>query len=148
MTRALLCETVTGDTLADLLDARDAAVAGDLVEVRLDGVRDLDVAATLAGRTKPLVVTCRAAWEGGRFDGTEEERRVILGRALDLGAEFVDVEWQAHFTDLVARDPARVVLSWHSFDQMPPDLADRARAMRAVGAGTIKVAVTAPRLRD
>jgi hypothetical protein len=26
MTRALLCETVTGDTLADLLDARDAAV--------------------------------------------------------------------------------------------------------------------------
>jgi len=148
MTRALLCETVTGDTVADLLAARDAAVAGDLVEVRLDGVRDLDVGAVLAGRTKPVVVTCRAAWEGGRFDGTEEERRAILGRALDLGAEFVDVEWQAGFTDLVARDPSRVVLSWHSFDRMPPDLADRVRAMRAVGAGTIKVAVTTPKLRD
>src|SRR5688572_25388401 len=148
MTRALLCETVTGDTLADLLDARDAAVVGDLVEVRLDGVRDLDIAAVLADRRKPVVVTCRAAFEGGRFDGSEDERRAILGRALDLGAEFVDVEWQAGFSDLVARDPARVVLSWHSFDQMPNDLADRARAMRGVGAGTIKVAATTPKLRD
>jgi 3-dehydroquinate dehydratase/shikimate dehydrogenase len=148
MSRALLCETVSADSLAGLMSARDAAVAGDLVEVRLDGVRDLDVAAVLAGRRKPVVVTCRATWEGGRFDGSEDERRAILGRALDLGAEFVDVEWQAGFTDLVARDPARVVLSWHAFDRMPADLADRARAMRAVGAGTIKVAVVTGRLCD
>jgi 3-dehydroquinate dehydratase type I len=125
MSRALLCETVTGDTVAALIAARDAAVAGDLVEVRLDGVRNVDVAAVLAGRKKPVIVTCRAAFEGGRFDGSEDERRTILGRALDLGAEFVDVEWQAGFTDLVARDPARVVLSWHSFDRMPADLAER-----------------------
>jgi 3-dehydroquinate dehydratase/shikimate dehydrogenase len=148
MSRALLCETVTGDTHADLVAARDRAVIGDMVEVRLDGVRDLDVAAALAGRTKPVVVTCRAAFEGGRFDGSEDERRAILGRALDLGAEFVDIEWQAGFADLVARDPARVVLSSHSFDGMPADLADRVRAMRAVGARTIKVAVATPRLRD
>src|SRR5436190_8577374 len=147
MTRALLCETVTGDSLAELLTARDAAVAGDLVEVRLDGVRDLDVAGVLAGRRKPVVVTCRAAWEGGRFDGSEHERHAILGQALELGAEFVDIEWKAGFTDLVARDPARVVLSWHSFGHTPPDLTDRVRTMRAAGADTIKVAVVTPPLR-
>src|SRR6187431_61777 len=146
MTRALLCETVTGDTVADLLAARDAAVAGDLVEVRLDGVRDLDVAAVLAGRTKPVIVTCRASWEGGRFDGTEEERRAILQRALAAGAELVDVEWRAGFDDLIARDAARVVVSFHDFTGVPDGLTDRVAAMRRTGAGTIKIAYAAHRL--
>ena len=75
MSGARLCETVTGATMRDLLAARDAATAGDMVELRLDGVRDLDVDGALRGRRVPAVVTCRAAWEGGRFDGSEEERR-------------------------------------------------------------------------
>ena len=42
MPSSLLCETVTGRSMADLRAARDAAVA-DMVEVRLDGIADLDV---------------------------------------------------------------------------------------------------------
>ena len=91
-----LCETVTGRSMAELLAARDAATARPtMVELRLDGVANLDVARALHGRRVPAVVTCRAMWEGGRFDGTEDERRAILAGALDLGAEFVDVEWRA-----------------------------------------------------
>ena len=148
MNRALLCETVTADTITALRAARDAATLGDLVELRMDGVRDLDVAGALEGRARPVVVTCRARWEGGRFEGSEEERKAILTRALVLGAEFVDVEWRAGFQDLIAADPARVVVSHHVFDGVPGDLTDRVRAMRATGAGTIKVAVLAARLSD
>jgi len=79
MSGARLCETVTGATMRELLAARDAATAGDMVELRLDGVRDLDVDGALRGRRVPAVVTCRAAWEGGRFDGSEEERRYNKG---------------------------------------------------------------------
>src|SRR4051794_26999267 len=103
-----LCETVTAATMASLIAARDAAVDSDLVELRLDGVAAPDVAGALAGRTKPVIVTCRASWEGGRFDGSEEERRTILAQALSLGAEFVDIEWRAGFSELVDRAPARV----------------------------------------
>jgi 3-dehydroquinate dehydratase/shikimate dehydrogenase len=149
-----LCETVTGRSMAELLAARDAATAGDLVELRLDGVANLDVGRALEGRRMPAIVTCRAMWEGGRFEGTEEERRAILARALELGAEFVDVEWRAvdgqatgvSFRDLVHRAPERVVVSSHDFDGVPPDLESRARAMRATGAGTIKIAVSVSRL--
>jgi 3-dehydroquinate dehydratase/shikimate dehydrogenase len=149
-----LCETVTGRSMAELLAARDAAVSGTMVELRLDGVANLDIARALGGRRVPAVVTCRAMWEGGQFDGSEEERRAILTTALDLGAEFVDVEWRAvegwptgiAFRDLVKRSPERIVVSSHDFDGVPSDLESRALAMRATGAGTIKIAVMVDRV--
>ena len=145
---SLLCETVTAGSMGDLCAARDRATRADMVELRLDGVSDLDVAGALAGRRKPVVATCRASWEGGRFDGSEEERHRILASAFAHGAEFVDVEWQAGFQDLVDAHASRAVVSWHCFDQPPADLAGRVRAMRATGAATIKVAVRTPRLSD
>jgi 3-dehydroquinate dehydratase/shikimate dehydrogenase len=154
MTSALLCETVTGESMAELVAARDGATHGDMVELRLDGVRDLDVAGALQGRRVPALVTCRPAWEGGRYDGGEEERAQVLSRALDLGAEFVDVEWRAAtqsngaFLDIIRRQPARVILSSHDFEGVPRDLDDRVRAMRGVGAGSIKVAVAVSRLTE
>src|SRR3954468_9386039 len=116
---ALLCETVTAGTMADLLAARDRVSSADMVELRLDGVGDVDVAAALADRRLPVIVTCRARWEGGRFDGAEEARNAILAEALDRGAEFVDVEWQAGFQDVIAKDPRRVVVSSHDFSGVP-----------------------------
>ena len=89
-----LCETVTGRSMAELLAARDAAVSGDMVELRLDGVSNLDVGRALDGRRVPAIVTCRAMWEGGHFDGSEEERRSILAAALDRGAERVATHQQ------------------------------------------------------
>src|SRR6266542_3849093 len=88
-----LCATVGGATMADLRRARDAAAStADLVEVRLDSVSDPDPAGALQGRTGPVVVTCRPAWEGGGFRGSEEARIALLERAWALGAEYVDVE--------------------------------------------------------
>ena len=148
MTRPPVCQTVTATTMADLIAARDAATEADLVELRLDGVADPDVAGALALRQRPVIVTCRPQWEGGRFDGSEQERRAILQRALDLGAEYVDVEFRAGFASLVRQDPARVVVSAHDFDGTPVDLAGQVRSMYATGAHTIKVAVMARRLSD
>lgn len=154
MPTSLLCETVTGQSMADLRAARDAAVA-DMVEVRLDGVADPDVAGALQGRRKPVVVTCRPEWEGGRFTGAEEDRHRILAGALSLGAEFVDVEWaalnpshQPGFGDIVRTDPSRVVVSSHDFAGVPIDVESRARDMRTHGAAVIKVAVMPHLLRE
>lgn len=144
-----LVATVVASDMASLLDGRDSADHADMVELRLDGVADVDAREALAGRTRPAIATCRAAWEGGRFDGAEEERERILVEALQAGAEFVDVEWQAPFRDrMLARDPARVVVSRHWFDAVPRDLADVAREMRRSGAAVVKLAVPASRLAD
>ncbi len=156
MSHSLLCETVTGATMAELVGARDAATPGDLVELRLDGVGNLEVAAALRGRQRPAIVTCRPVWEGGRFDGDEESRLRVLSQALDLGAEYVDVEWRAVRDDarrtvvsaLMRQGGERVIVSSHDFDGMPEDLAARAQAMRSSGAGTMKIAATPARLTD
>ncbi len=146
----LVCVTVTGRTMEEVRRARDAAANADLVEVRLDAVDRPDAAGALEGRRRPVVVTCRAAWEGGAFAGSEAERERILTEAQAAGAEYVDVEARAAFAPaLVRRRHGRgVVLSMHDFDGVPADLPDRARTMRATGAEVIKIAVTATRLTD
>src|SRR5687768_470980 len=135
---SLLCETVTGDTMAQLLAARDGADAADMVELRLDGVQDLDVARALHRRRAPVIVTCRPTWEGGRFDGGEDARRRVLEQALAAGADYVDVEWKAlrqaqggtlrqtqdraRFDDFVQANRSRFVLSLHDFTGVPAAL--------------------------
>ena len=143
-----IVETVTGATMAELCAARDAVRDADIVELRLDGVRDPDVAAALSGRRLPAIVTCRPAWEGGRFDGSEDERLGVLRQAAEAGAEYVDVEWRADWRGFAAAPGSALVLSHHAFDGTPADLASRVRAMRSAHDGIIKVAVTARRLRD
>src|ERR1700752_1571273 len=111
-----LCVTVSADTTAELRRKRDEVIGADLVELRLDTVSDPDAAAALAGRKTPAIVTCRPPWEGGRFGGSEEERKRILSEALTCGAEYVDIEWKANFTDLLASTGGRrIVLSSHDF---------------------------------
>ncbi|OFV94342.1 MAG: shikimate dehydrogenase [Acidobacteria bacterium RIFCSPLOWO2_12_FULL_65_11] len=146
----LLCVTVTAPTTAELRRKRDQAAAdADIVELRLDSVKDPDVAAALAGRRGPVIVTCRPTWEGGRFGGAEEERRRILGDAIALGAEYVDIEWRAEFGDLLRQTGGRrIVLSFHDFDGVPNDLGERVQTMRASGAEVVKIAVKTRQLAD
>ncbi len=149
MPKPLLCVTVTAPTTAELRRQRDDVADADVIELRLDSVSDPDVAAALAGRRRPVIVTCRPKWEGGHFKGAEEERRRMLAEALALGAEYVDIEARARFDDLLADSGGRrVVLSYHDFDGIPSDLSGLVQAMRSTGADVVKVAVTTKRLSD
>ena len=146
--RPLLCVTVMADTLEGLRAARDAVGDADLVEMRLDSVGDPRADGALAGRQRPVIVTCRPAWEGGGFQGSEEERRAILAEALGLGAEYVDVEMRAGFDALTTANRDRVVLSMHDFTSVPGDLDDQFSAMRRQNPAVVKVAVTPNTLDD
>jgi 3-dehydroquinate dehydratase / shikimate dehydrogenase len=149
MSKPLLCVTVTADTTAELREKRDAVADADLVELRLDTVRDPSPAAALAGRRRPVIVTCRPTWEGGSFGGSEEERKRILAEALALGAEYVDIEWRARFDDVIAQAGGRrIVLSSHDFHGVPIDLKARVHAMRSTGAEVIKIAAATTALSD
>jgi 3-dehydroquinate dehydratase/shikimate dehydrogenase len=146
---ALIVEAVAAASPDAMRHQRDASRA-DLVELRLDLLHRPDADAALAGRNRPVIATCRAAWEGGRFDGAEADRLAILTRALALGADYVDLEWKAAaaLEHWPADVRARVVLSSHDFAGVPADLADRVRDMRRYGTAMVKVAVTARQLRD
>lgn len=139
-----LCVTVTGETSEAIRRAREAAEAdADLVELRLDFMAQPDPAAALSGRRKPAIVTCRPVREGGQFTGAEDERLRILHTALSLGAEYVDVEWDANPVALIrARRGRGVVVSRHLFEATTDDPREILRSLRTSGAEIAKLAIT------
>ncbi|MGB2716614.1 MAG: shikimate dehydrogenase [Vicinamibacterales bacterium] len=150
MRQPLLCVTVAAGTVEELRRKRDAADNADLVELRLDHLDVPDGPAALDGRRRPVIVTCRPTWEGGRFDGPEEDRRRVLEGAVAAGAEFVDIEAAAAFAPEIIRmrRGRGVVLSAHLHGEAPTDLQARAAAMRSTGAEVIKIAIEAHGVSD
>ena len=106
----MLCVTVTGRTMEEVRRARDGAIGADIIEVRLDGVESPDAAGAIEGRLRPVIVTCRPAWEGGAFrqrvaDGDPIAVRMITEERWDVipNAERADV-----FSARVRRAVARI----------------------------------------
>jgi 3-dehydroquinate dehydratase/shikimate dehydrogenase len=143
--------SLTEETTQAVL-ARMAGLApvADLFEVRADYVRDLDLDALLRARTKPILLTCRSRSEGGRArDEDAAERRRLLGRAVDLGFDLVDVEYRAGFGDVIAaKAGCGLVLSFHDFEATPTDLDGLFERMAASRPDIVKIAVTARSVAD
>jgi 3-dehydroquinate dehydratase I len=111
-----------------------------LAEIRLDHIgpntnwlplcRDLESAGT------PAILTLRAAYEGGKWSGPEEDRLKILERALpDVSA--VDVELKSGLAPRLARRGTQVIVSYHDFSGTPPLDELRKIASRAFAQGDI-----------
>jgi 3-dehydroquinate dehydratase type I len=63
-----------------------------LFELRADRMREINLERILKEKEKKIVVTNRRREEGGGFQGTEKERISYLLKAIDLGADYVDLE--------------------------------------------------------
>lgn len=141
-----LAASDTGTALAAL---RQAAGRADLAELRLDLMAEFDLPRLLAGRPLPVIVTCRPPREGGRWPGSEAERLDVLRQAAALGADYVDLEWDAaHEIAALDRSRTQVILSRHDFNAMPADLAARAASLWQAGADVVKLVGMARGLAD
>jgi 3-dehydroquinate dehydratase / shikimate dehydrogenase len=131
---------------------RRAAGRADLAELRLDLFHNAyDLPWLIQGRALPLIITSRPVREGGRSAQSDDTRRAVLRHAAELGAEYVDVEWDAVTPDLVDAihaAGARCIVSRHCFDGMPPDLRTWPERLANVGADVVKVVGTARDVRD
>ncbi len=105
------------------------AAEADIAELRLDFFEEpFDLPALLRDRPCPVVVTLRPVDQGGRSSLPASARLKILETAAGLGAEYVDVEWDAATPDAIRAlkaAGAQTLVSRHDFQQMPPDFAER-----------------------
>lgn len=121
----------------------------DLVELRLDLMAEFDLARLVEERPLPVIVTCRPFREGGSWTGSETARLQVLRQAAELGADYVDLEWDvANLASSLARNRTRLILSRHDFQGMPKNWASQAQALWQSGADVVKLVGTAQRLAD
>jgi 3-dehydroquinate dehydratase/shikimate dehydrogenase len=145
-----ICVTLTEETTEGILD-RMASLAGvaDLFEIRGDFVLDLDLLTILRAKTRPLIFACRPASEGGRFDDHETRRRMILLEAVKRGYDYVDVEYNSEFMDVMAeKSGSGLIVSYHDLDRTPDDLDDLYDRICRKGADIAKIAVTPRSIAD
>src|SRR5688572_11086927 len=128
-----------------------AALAGiaDLFEVRADLVLDLDLLTILRARVKPLMLTCRAESEGGRWVDGDPRRRLALLEGVKRGYDYVDIEHRSSLHDVVIEKAGRgLVLSYHDLEGMPADLDTLYAEMSARRPDVVKIAVTPRSIAD
>jgi 3-dehydroquinate dehydratase/shikimate dehydrogenase len=121
----------------------------DLIELRVDALRDPDLAQLRAFSEKPLLLTCRSPDEGGKFRGTEQERQALLRQAFELGFDYVDVElgsWTPELRQIPT--PSKTVLSRHDFEAVPANLDRIVERGIELGADIVKLAAKTSCLFD
>jgi 3-dehydroquinate dehydratase/shikimate dehydrogenase len=140
-----ICVTLAFDDPARLAAEHRRLVARgcSLVEYRLDFLpAGTDVAALVAGRAGPIIATIRRPEDGGKWNGSEDDRRKLLADCAAAGAEYVDYEPDAARALPRAGRTKRIV-SMHDFSQTPADLPAIHARLAACDADVVKLATMA-----
>jgi 3-dehydroquinate dehydratase type I len=133
---------------------KEANSLADLIEVRVDYLKKPELAPFMKNRKKPFIITNRRKEEGGGYRGDEQERFRILKEAVELGAEYVDVEMRSRrslLQDLIAnREKTRMILSFHDSQGTPSqkELRKLCYHMTRLGADIIKIVTFARSWED
>jgi len=119
-----------------------------LVELRLDYIhQDVNIKRLLAERPTPVIITCRRARDGGKYEGSEEERLLLLRTAVAEGVEYVDLE-----DDVAGSIPrfgtTQRIVSLHDFRKTPDHLPALYERLAALDADVVKIATMANRPHD
>ena len=154
-----VCICIAENSLEGVRAAIDRAMPhADLIEIRADYLGEIELEPILTQRTKPLIVTNRRKEEGGRFEGEDRGRLEMLKQAMDLGADYIDVEVESEEVLLQSlideqrknREKTELVLSYHDFRETPssPALYDLFDRMVQIKAEIVKIVTFAQSYED
>ena len=128
-----------------LVAIKEANRWADLIELRIDYLKGMKLALLLENRKKPFIVTNRKKEEGGRYKGGERKRLSVLREAIDLRADYIDVELateRSFLRDLVRnKKETQIILSFHDFRKTPSikELQKLFGQMVRLGADVVKI---------
>jgi 3-dehydroquinate dehydratase/shikimate dehydrogenase len=125
------------------VEIQEAAKRGaQMIEMRLDFLAKApDLKRILANKPCDMVATVRRPQEGGRWPGTEEERRMLLRQAIVGGFDWVDLETDVADEIRRFKDVKRII-SYHNFRDIPADLEAIHEHMCKQDPDVVKIAVT------
>jgi 3-dehydroquinate dehydratase type I len=126
-----------------------------LIEIRLDEFEEIDRLSDIVNWTKtPLIATSRSLKEGGKFKGSEEERKEILLNAAKAGFKYIDVELSMPLLQETIKElrkyDVKIIISFHDFEKTPG--IDKLKSILnqevSYGADVCKIVTTAKKFED
>ncbi|XP_060197864.1 bifunctional 3-dehydroquinate dehydratase/shikimate dehydrogenase, chloroplastic isoform X2 [Lycium barbarum] len=157
----LICAPIMADSVDQMLILMQKAKTSgaDLVEVRLDSLKSFnprpDIDTIIRQSPLPTLFTYRPNWEGGQYAGDEMSRLEALRLAMELGADYIDVELKAidEFNSVLHGNKStkcKLIVSSHNYDNTPSaeDLGNLVARIQASGADIVKFATTAQDITD
>ena len=146
----MICIPIMARNNAEALEKMcEASTLADMMEIRLDVMESFGLGELLKAAPKPVLVTYRSRREGGEGSADYGTRVRHLTRAVEAGADLVDVEFgmPLEFRREVFQNKgsSKLVLSAHLLNGTPPKkgLEDIFRKMAATGADIIKIVTLA-----
>ncbi|MBI1247432.1 shikimate dehydrogenase [bacterium] len=119
-----------------------------LCELRLDYINGtIKLRRLLENRPGPVVVTYRRERDGGRYNGDEQERQMVLRSAIAEGADYIDLE-EDIATSIPRYGKTKRVISYHNFRETPMDLEGLHYRMQRCDPDIIKIATMANSPQD
>ena len=149
MKKPRICAVIVNN---DLEAVREVEPFVDLFEVRIDLIGD-GWQELVKQFKKPWIGCNRSADEGGGWEGDEASRIEKLLKAIELGADIIDLELRT--TNLkqtmgLIKKRTKCMLSYHDLDKTPSlhDMKGIVRRQLEAGADVCKVVTTAQRFED
>jgi 3-dehydroquinate dehydratase/shikimate dehydrogenase len=140
----MICISIAQDSrrlaLADMVNA---APQCDLIECRLDRfAKAPEVGELMTAKSRPIIMSCRRADDGGEWKGSEEDRLAILRQCIISKADYVEIELDA--ADHVRKfPPSQRVIAYTNLHEVPRDLDDIYADMQTKTPDVIKLVALA-----
>lgn len=144
----MICVPIIANNLEDALkDIAEASKVADIIELRIDYIKNPDLKRLLEGCIKPVIVTNRPIREGGKFTGSEEDRISLLKLAVELQVDYIDVEHDS-IQKVNGTGKTKLIVSYHNFDKTPNDLIGIFQRLKHSGADIVKIVPYANDITD
>ncbi len=156
----MLAAVIKAENAKDALNVIKKAEGSDLAELRFDYAKNLDFESKFLydfisaakSRNKPIIITNRTKEEGGAFCGSEDERMAILKKAIELGADYIDIECSADKSSIKnlisSKKNTKVIVSYHNFNETPNNLKGVYSDIKKLNPDMIKIATSANSVAD
>ncbi len=137
----MICISVTPQSrrLAKV-DLLNAGRYCDIIELCIDHmIKEPDFVDLLDGIPRPVIISCRRKEDGGKFEGTEEERMMLLRQAIVSAPAYIEIE--ADLADKIPRfGKTRRIISYNSLNKPPGKVEELyAEAVNQLKADVVKV---------
>jgi|SRR3989338_351402 len=128
--------------------------SADAIEIRLDymdNLKNKELEKLIMTSSKPVIITCRK-YGSNPFVKDETKRIGILKDSVNLGADYIDIEYDAGEKSINAliknKKSAKIIVSYHNFKETPSNIAQVFENIKKLNPDLIKIATNANSVTD